>query len=142
MSLSIPVSDLFNAANANIVLRSAYIDSSASALKRTEIPTDFRLQKEQLRRVSPAFREMLDTGDRGDAHECPTVHVDEGAVVIEEILRLSARNDIEAYSRLKAQDPRLLLLIWKASAKYKIADLQFITEVFLQYQWNYAGNGE
>lgn len=132
---AVPVNELFNTENAEIVLRSAFVDSAKSALGKTEVSTDFRLQKEQLARISEIFRDMLQLGgsDESSGDECPIVQVEEGTAIVEEILRLTARDDVGAYSRLGDMEPRLLVSVWKASDKYKIPDLEFITEIFIAY---------
>lgn len=133
MSAPSSVNELFNSPEADLIVRSAFVDSADSWSGRGEVSTDFRLQKEQLACISFAFRDMLDKVDKGDGDECPIIQIDEGASVFEEILRLTIRDDIGTYSRLSSMTPELLVVVWKASNKYRIADVQIITEAVIEY---------
>lgn len=121
----------FNAADADIILRSAAKDAESSPSGEAENPVDFRVHKKQLARLSIVLADMLDLGHEGEMErsgELPVVCLEEGAIVVEAMLRYTA-DDIDLFPDLDDTARWIVIGLWDASMKYRITAIQYATEL-------------
>lgn len=130
-----PVSKIFNAPDADIVLRSADIAASDDRLCQAEKPMIFLVHASRLHRHSPVFRDMLHLGSSLNASNKESVQLQEGAEVLESLLLLMS-DDISEHPHLHEMHVSNLLALYDASIKYGCATIQHITELHIAYLYS------
>lgn len=133
MSTDIRINDVFNALDADIILRSAAIPAEMSPTEKAEVCEDFRVHKQQLAQLSVVFRDMLEVGtDTATAHasDLPVIQLEEGAAVIGGMLRYTSA-DVDFWPDMADISASMVIALWNAALKYQIPALQYATETDL-----------
>ena len=125
-----PVSKRFCADDADIVLRST-VRPADDDRGLEELPaTLFRVNSEDLKRMSVVFRDMLVLGESRNDND--DIELSEDAWQLEQLLSLNSA-DIDQHPDLFNYNVADLLRLHKPAVKYAMVGIQTLTELAMRY---------
>ena len=120
----LPVCKKFCSDNADIVLKSTKSDMDPDTGFNGQPATLFRVNSEDLKRMSVVFRDMLTLGNNAQPGKGSVIDLPEDAWVLENLLLLNS-TDID--------DTLNLLRVHEAAAKHAMASTQVLLESEIRY---------